>query len=65
MGLMVFTPGLTLSGLYKRFGMTSGAVIADDRFQSAMGSLAAVANGWGASSSARWSTRWGTSRGTA
>ena len=47
MGLMVFTPGLTLSGLYKRFGMTSGAVIADDRFQSAMGGLAAVANGLG------------------
>ena len=47
MGLMVFTPGLTLSGLYKRFGMTSGAVIADDRFESAMGGLAAVANGLG------------------
>ena len=47
MGLMVFTPGLTLSGLYKRFGMESGAVLADDRFQSAMGGLAAIANGLG------------------
>ena len=45
--LTAFTPGLTVLGLYKRFGLTSGGVIADDRFLSAMGGLGAIANGAG------------------
>lgn len=28
LGLMAFTPGLTVLGLYKRFGMASGAIVA-------------------------------------
>jgi len=47
LGLTAFTPGLTVLGLYKRFGMTSGGLVADDRFLSAMGGLGAIANGAG------------------
>ena len=47
LGLMAFTPGLTMLGLYKRFGLTAGGVIADDRFLSSMGGLAAIFNGAG------------------
>jgi OFA family oxalate/formate antiporter-like MFS transporter len=47
LGLMAFTPGLTILGLYKRFGMTSGGLIADDVFLSTIGGLGALANGAG------------------
>ena len=33
LGLMAFTPGLTVLGLYKRFGMASGAVVAVSRLR--------------------------------
>lgn len=46
-GLMAFTPGLTVLGLYKRFGMSSGAIIASDRFQSFVGGIGAISSGVG------------------
>jgi len=41
------TPGLTLLTLYKRFGMSTGAVIASDTFQSFVGGVAAISSAVG------------------
>ena len=47
-GLMAFTPGLTVTGLYKRFGMSDpAAIVADDSFQSLVGGFAAITSGFG------------------
>jgi len=46
-GLLSFMPGLTTLGLYKRFGMTSGGLVADDRLMSNIGGFGALANGLG------------------
>ena len=46
-GLSAFTPGLTVLGLYKRFGMTSGGLVAVDRFQSFVGGIGAICSGVG------------------
>jgi OFA family oxalate/formate antiporter-like MFS transporter len=47
LGLCTFTPGLTTLGLYKRFAMTSGGVVAVDKFASFVGGLGSIANGLG------------------
>mmetsp|Transcript_49292 Transcript_49292/g.111844 ORF Transcript_49292/g.111844 Transcript_49292/m.111844 type:complete len:512 (-) Transcript_49292:370-1905(-) len=47
-GFLAFVPGLTLTGLYKRFGMSDAAkVVANDGFLSLMGGLAAMSSGLG------------------
>ena len=45
---MAFTPGLTILGIYKRFGMSNpGALIANDRLLSTIGGLGAITSGLG------------------
>lgn len=47
-GLMAFTPGLTILGIYKRFGMANpAAAIANDGLLSTIGGLGAITSGLG------------------
>lgn len=47
-GLMAFTPGLTILGVYKRFGMSNpAALIANDKLLSTIGGLGAITSGLG------------------
>lgn len=47
-GLMAFTPGITVMGLYKSFGMSNpAAVVANDQYLSLVGGVGAVFSGFG------------------
>jgi len=47
-GFLAFMPGLVLTGLYKRFGMSNSlSVVADDKFLSLVGGLGGLASGLG------------------
>jgi predicted MFS family arabinose efflux permease len=64
-GLLAFTPGLTVLGLYKRFGMADAAMaVANDAFQSRVGGIAAVLSGLGKLFGGQVADRFGFRRGT-
>ena len=46
-GVLAFTPALTMQALYKTYGMREGSLVADDSFVSLVGGCAAVASGVG------------------
>ena len=47
LGVCALTPALTVMGLYKRYGMCEGSLVADDSFLSLVGGLGAIASGVG------------------